>query len=138
MPFACCYLPLAGLARHVSPHVGKHAATPAGGSDWITVAPNWISAVATVGLLIGAIVTARYAIKAFGKQSEQLKDQRDINELQAKDLEASLEERKRLREVAEREQANQRRRLCLVARQPRAQSTRRPNHRPAHRDTLRL
>lgn len=106
MPFACCYLPLAGLARHVSPHVGKHAATPAGGSDWITVAPNWISAVATVGLLIGAIITAGYAIMAFDKQSEQLEDQREINKLQARDLETSLEERKRLRQVAEREQAN--------------------------------
>ena len=65
-----------------------------------------ITSIATVGLLIGAIVTANYAIKAFSKQSEQLKDQREINELQTKDLDASLVERKRLREVAEREQAN--------------------------------
>lgn len=34
--------------------------------------PTWISAAATVGLLIGAIVTARYAIKAFRKQAEEV------------------------------------------------------------------
>jgi hypothetical protein len=27
--------------------------------------PTWISAIATVGLLIGAVITAKYAIKAF-------------------------------------------------------------------------
>jgi hypothetical protein len=64
--------------------------------------PTWISAIATIGLLIGAIITAKYAIKAFGKQSQQLEDQREINKLQARDLESSLEERKRLRQVAER------------------------------------
>jgi hypothetical protein len=68
--------------------------------------PTWIEALATVGLLIGAIITARYAIKAFRKQSEELEEQREINKLQAQDLEESLKERKRLRQVAEREQAN--------------------------------
>ena len=64
--------------------------------------PTWITGIATTGLLIGAIITARYAIKAFGKQSEQLEDQRKINAkqttvlaLQAKELGESLEERKR-------------------------------------------
>jgi hypothetical protein len=98
MPPACCFLPIGPLGNAVY-------AQAAAGADWVNVAPNWITAIATVGLLIGAIVTARYAIKAFGKQSEQLRDQSEINELQAKDLEASLVERKRLREVAEREQA---------------------------------
>ena len=32
--------------------------------------PTWITGIATVGLLTGAIITARYAIKAFGKQSD--------------------------------------------------------------------
>jgi len=34
---------------------------------------TWVGAVATVGLLIGAVVTARYAIKTFHAQDEQLK-----------------------------------------------------------------
>lgn len=68
--------------------------------------PTWVTAIATMGLLIGAIITARYAIKAFRKQSEELEEQREINKLQAQDLEESLKERKRLRQVAEREQAN--------------------------------
>jgi hypothetical protein len=41
--------------------------------------PTWISAIATIGLLADAIITARYAIKAFRAQSEQLTDQRKIN-----------------------------------------------------------
>jgi hypothetical protein len=69
--------------------------------------PTWITALATVGLLIGAIITARYAIKAFRKQSEELEEQREINKLQAEDLEESLKERKRLRRIAERDQANE-------------------------------
>ena len=34
--------------------------------------PTWITAIATAGLLIGAIITARYAIKAFGKQATEV------------------------------------------------------------------
>ena len=82
--------------------------------------PTWISAIATTGLLIGAIITAKYAIKAFRAQSkevgdqatmfkvqsDQLEEQRTINALQAKDLEESLKERERLRRVTEREQAD--------------------------------
>ena len=34
--------------------------------------PTWISAIATIGLLIGAIVAARYAIKAFGEQATEV------------------------------------------------------------------
>lgn len=82
--------------------------------------PTWISAIATVGLLIGAIITAQYAIKAFRAQSkevgdqatmlkvqsDQLDEQRTINALQARDLEESLKERERLRRITEREQAD--------------------------------
>ncbi len=60
------------------------------------------SAIATAGLLIGAMVTARYAIKAFRTQSDQLTEQRKINQqqtevlaLQAAELRESLDERKR-------------------------------------------
>lgn len=74
--------------------------------------PTWITGIATAGLLIGAIITARYAIKAFGKQSEQLEDQRKINveqttvlALQAKELGESLEERKREAEQRKSDQA---------------------------------
>jgi hypothetical protein len=34
--------------------------------------PGWITAVATVGLLLGAIITAGYAIKAFGEQAREV------------------------------------------------------------------
>lgn len=34
--------------------------------------PTWISAVATIGLLIGAIITANYAINAFRKQAKEV------------------------------------------------------------------
>lgn len=82
--------------------------------------PTWITASATVGLLVGAIVTAVYAIRAFREQSkavhdqaamlrlqsEQLDEQRKINELQVEDLRESLKERTRLRQDAEREQAD--------------------------------
>ena len=34
--------------------------------------PTWITAIATAGLLIGAIITAKYAIKAFGKQATEV------------------------------------------------------------------
>ena len=34
--------------------------------------PTWISAVATIGLLVGAIITARYAIKAFREQAREV------------------------------------------------------------------
>jgi hypothetical protein len=68
--------------------------------------PTWITAIATIGLLIGAIVTAMYAIRAFNTQSDQLNEQRDINALQAKELDASLRERERVRRTAERDQAD--------------------------------
>jgi hypothetical protein len=68
----------------------------------VTTFPGWIAAIATVGLLIGAVVTAYYAKQAFGKQSDQLEDQRTVNKkqtsvlkLQQLELQASLEQRKR-------------------------------------------
>lgn len=70
MPLSCCCLPALTLARHVSPspHVSNTPASPAGGSIWATDVPGWITAVATAGLLIGAIITAIYAAKAFNAQ----------------------------------------------------------------------
>lgn len=47
--------------------------------------PTWISAFATVGLLIGAIITARYAIKAFGEQSREVAILAEQNEREADD-----------------------------------------------------
>lgn len=106
MPLACCCLPLQVLAGHVSKHVGNLAGAPI----WAADVPGWITAIATAGLLIGAIITAIYAAKAFGKQSEQLEDQRKINKeqtrvlgLQAKELSASLSQRER--DAAERHRA---------------------------------
>ena len=40
--------------------------------------PTWVTAVATVGLLAGAIITAVYAVKAFRGQADQLAEQRKI------------------------------------------------------------
>jgi Sec-independent protein translocase protein TatA len=89
--------------------------------------PTWITAIATVGLLAGAIVTAIYAIRAFREQakevrdqaeilsiqSDQLAEQRKINEkqtkvleLQADELRESLVERKRETESRRRDQAS--------------------------------
>jgi hypothetical protein len=89
--------------------------------------PTWITALATFGLLIGAIITAIYAIRAFREQSkevadqaamlnvqsEQLAEQRKVNaeqikvlELQAKELQESLDERERDRAQRRRAQAS--------------------------------
>jgi hypothetical protein len=81
------------------------------------LAAAWLATVATGLLAILAIVTAIFAIKAFGKQSGQLKlqqlqleDQHTVNakqievlQLQAQELNSSLEERKR--EAGERHRA---------------------------------
>jgi hypothetical protein len=87
----------------------------------VMLAATWFTAIATGILAIFAVATAWYARKAFREQSEevrtlkaQLKDQEDLNtkqtpvlELQAKELEESIEERRRDREENERRQATQ-------------------------------
>jgi hypothetical protein len=110
---ACCYVPFSTLVTHVGTHASKHVSTSAGGSIWATGVPTWITAIATVGLLVGAVIGAKYAIKAFGKQSEQLEDQRKINAeqtkvigLQTRELEESRAERKREAEQRRRAQAS--------------------------------
>ena len=86
----------------------RHVARPAGSISFSLSNPDWITAVATGILALFAIVTAVFAILAFRKQSkevallqQQLTDQQMFNrkqsgvlELQAKDLQASLEARK--------------------------------------------
>lgn len=76
--------------------------------------PGWIAAAATAGLLIGAGATVHFARKAFGAQSQQLADQQAINtrqadvlDLQVKELEASLAQRRVDAERERRAQANQ-------------------------------
>jgi hypothetical protein len=101
MLLTCLCAPLRLLVSG-SGHPGGQAA----GSIWAADIPAWVSAIATAGLLIGAIFTAVYARRAFDGQTEQLAEQRKINGLQAKDLEASLKERERLRQITEREQAS--------------------------------
>jgi hypothetical protein len=49
--------------------------------SWMVI-PTWLGAVASLGLLIGAIITAFYAVKTFVNQTAQLKDQQDFNEKQ--------------------------------------------------------
>jgi hypothetical protein len=79
-----------------------------------------LTAVATAVLAVFAIVTTVFAVRAFRKQSQEVRDQasmlkvqsdqlgeqRTINALQAKDLQESLKERERLRRIAERGQAD--------------------------------
>lgn len=80
---------------------------------------TWTGAAATVGLLLGAVITSIFAIKAFDKQSQEvgllqqeLADQREANrqqaevlKLQARDLRESLDERQQDREQKRRDQA---------------------------------
>ena len=110
MPPVCCYVPYTTLVTRggVYPAVrdGMPAVTKVASSIWATDVPGWITAIATAGLLIGAIITAIYAILAYRKQTEELREQRKLNALQADDLKASLLERERELRVAEREQAN--------------------------------
>jgi cell division protein FtsL len=88
------------------PPIAQASSHAAAGSIWAVDVPTWITAIATLGLLIGAIITAMFAARAFSKQAEELENQREVNELQTKDLEESLKERERLRQVAQREQAD--------------------------------
>lgn len=110
MSLICCYAPLALQTRYVSKDSGPSA----------TIVQGWITALGTAALAVFAIVTTVLAYRAFRKQSqevsdqaktlrvqsEQLDEQRKINAIQAEDLKESLKERKRLRFIAEREQAN--------------------------------
>jgi hypothetical protein len=75
--------------------------------------PTWISAIATLGLLIGACLTVYFAARAFRSQSRQLNDQMSVNqkqtvvlELQARELEASLAARLEASMLLEREHAS--------------------------------
>ncbi len=83
------------------------------------LAATWTGAGATVGLLLGAVITSIFAIKAFVKQSQEvgllqqeLADQREANRqqaevfrLQARELQESLAERQQDREQKRRDQA---------------------------------
>lgn len=42
------------------------------------LAAAWLTAAATVGLLADAVITAIYAIRAFGKQSKDVSDQAEV------------------------------------------------------------
>ena len=93
--------------------VVHYASGQADNSFWASTVPDWITATATAGLLIGAVITAIYAAKALRKQSEQLKDQRKINAeqtkvllLQASELRESLDEREREAQHRHRAQAS--------------------------------
>src|SRR5215472_8102112 len=80
-----------------------------------------LTAVATLALAVLALATAVLALLAWRKQSgevrdqaemlrvqsEQLAEDRKINKLQAEDLGESLTERRRLRQAAERQQADE-------------------------------
>ena len=57
------------------------------------LAATWTGAIASVGLLLGAVVTAMYAVRAFGEQ-------RRLTAEQVKEIRQSLEDRMRDRWVA--------------------------------------
>ncbi len=68
---------------------------------------TWVGAVATALLAVGAGLTVYYARKAFIAQSQQLRDQQEINRLQVQEIRESLAERKQGREQRRRAQAAQ-------------------------------
>jgi hypothetical protein len=41
--------------------------------SWLVI-PTWITAVATLGLFVGAVITAVYAQKTFASQAEELRE----------------------------------------------------------------
>jgi hypothetical protein len=49
--------------------------------SWLVI-PTWITAGATLGLFVGAVITAFYAVKTFASQAEQLREQHDFNRQQ--------------------------------------------------------
>jgi hypothetical protein len=67
----------------------------AAGSVWAVDMPTWITAIATVGLLVGAIITAIYAAWAFRKQAEEVAILVDQNREHQRDLEHEAAERHR-------------------------------------------
>jgi hypothetical protein len=68
-----------------------HVTASASDPFWNVDGPTWITAIATVGLLIGAAVTAVYAIRAFSVQTKEISDQADVLKIQSSRLE--LQER---------------------------------------------
>jgi hypothetical protein len=59
------------------------------------LAAAWVTAGATVGLLIGAIIAAAFAIKAFGKQAEEVSILREQAYAERREREREAEERRR-------------------------------------------
>jgi hypothetical protein len=58
--------------------------------SWLVI-PTWITAVATLGLFAGAVVTAVYAQKTFASQAEELHEQRVFNGRQVEFNDKQLE-----------------------------------------------
>jgi len=86
--------------------------------SWL-VTPTWITAGATLGLFVGAVITAFYAQKTFASQADQLSEQRHFNGQQAKFNERQLkilESRELLARQAERRQRTPRFRADVLTR----------------------
>jgi hypothetical protein len=100
----------------------EHAGTSATDSIWAVDVPIWITSIATVGLLAGAIITAVYAARAFSKQAEEVAILADQNREHQQALEHEAAERHR-------EQASR----VWVMMVPDDEATKRdyPAHRPA-------
>lgn len=100
MPTACARFLLIHLASPTpSPHAGHtravtHAVQPGGGTPESIIVATLITAIATGILAIFAVITAWYARKAFREQKDLSAKQTPVLELQARELEASREQRR--------------------------------------------
>jgi len=77
-PVNCCHVLLQPLAKNVSSDIA--------GSVWATDMPGLITAVGTALLAVFAILTTIYAVRAFRKQSQEVRDQASMLELQSEQL----------------------------------------------------
>lgn len=74
--------------------------------SWLVI-PTWMTSVATLGLFVGAVVTAVYAQKTFASQAEELREQHAFNGQQVQFNEKQLEilqTQRRLAQEADRRQ----------------------------------
>lgn len=86
--------------------------------SWLVI-PTWVTAGATLGLFVGAVVTAFYAQKTFASQAEQLREQHDFNRRQADFNERQLKilhNQELLARQAERRQRTPRFRASMLSR----------------------
>ena len=75
--------------------------------NWLVI-PTWITAVATLGLFVGAVITAVYAQKTFAGQAEELREQRAFDSRQVEFNDKQLEILQNQRKLAQEADRRQR------------------------------